>query len=83
MKYTIRNKKNPEKTKSLEILISEVDQWEKDNPNWEIVIGAPLVHTGGGLGLKSMRTDESFRSRLKQIDKAFPGNTLRKSGAKF
>ena len=76
MKKQVRNKKT-KKTKTVELSITEMDQWEKDNPDWEIVIGAPLIHTGGGLGLRSTRTDDTFKDKLRQIDKATPGNTLR------
>ena len=81
MKYTIRNKKTGKiQKKQVEMAISEVDQWKIDNPTLEIVIGAPLIHTGGGLGLKSMRTDDGFKSRIKEIKKNFPGNTLNRYG---
>jgi len=74
--YDVRNKKT-KKTKHLGLLsIAEGEQWIKDNPDWEIVIGAPLIHPGHGLGLKSARTDETFKEKLKQIDKSTPGNTL-------
>ncbi len=76
MKYKIRNKKT-KKTKSIEISMAEVDIWENDNPEWEIVIGKPLIHSGTGLGLKSARTDETFKDKLREIDKKSPRNTLR------
>ena len=75
MKYTIRNKKT-RKTKSLEIPISEVDQWEAGNQDWEIVIGAPLIHSGIGLGLKSAQTEEVFRDKVRETAKKNPRNTL-------
>lgn len=57
--------------------ISEMEEWQKKNPKWEIACGAPLIHTGGSLGLKSMRNDESFRDAIREIDKKSPRNTLR------
>lgn len=76
MKYQARHKRN-KTIKEIELSISEVDQWEKDNPAWEIVIGAPGIHSGGGLGLRSMQSNEGFKDRVREIDKSFPGNTLK------
>ena len=77
MKYKIRLIKDPTKIKDLEIPMSEVDEWKTKNPRWEIIIGAPLIHSGGGLGLKSARTDEHFKDKLREIDKQHPRNTLK------
>ena len=77
MKYQIRNKRSKKIVKEIELPMSEVDEWKKKNPTLEIVIGAPSIHSGTGLGLKSMKTDETFKNKIKQIDKTFKGNTLR------
>ncbi len=73
--YRIKNKKTG-KIKELFMGIAEMEVYEKEHPNEEVLCGAPMLHTGAGLGLKSSRTDDSFKETLKQIDKANPGNTL-------
>lgn len=77
MKYRIRNKKTGKIVEEIEMPISETDKWAKKHPDLEISIGAPAIHSGAGLGLKSMRNDESFKENLKAIDQANPGNTLK------
>lgn len=56
--------------------ISEMEEYEKQHPEEEVMCGAPLLHSGGDLGLKSARTDEAFKDKLREIDKRSPGNTL-------
>ena len=63
--------------------ISELDDWKTKNPNYEVLCGAPMIHSGAGLGLKSLQTDEGFRDTIREIDKRSPNNTLRQSGVKF
>lgn len=74
--YTIRNKKNG-KTKELFMSISEMLKYEKDHPNEEVLCGAPLIHSGTGLGvIKSAKADEGFKDKLREIAKRNPGNTM-------
>lgn len=56
--------------------IAEMEQWEKDNPGWEVLCGAPLIHPGGDLGLKSNRTTNMFDDKIKEIKKHNPRNTI-------
>ena len=65
------------------MFISELDDWKSKNPNWEVLCGAPLIHSGAGLGLKSLQSDEGFRDKLREIDKHNPRNTLNQQGVKF
>jgi hypothetical protein len=76
MKYSIREKKNPKNVKALELPMAEVDEWEKKNPEWEIIIGAPMI-VSSVAGAKSMKTQDSFKDKIKTIDQQHPGNTLR------
>jgi hypothetical protein len=47
--------------------ISALDQYLKDNPNvTQLVSGAPLIHSGRGLG----KPDQGFRDLLKNMKKA-------------
>lgn len=74
--YTIRNKKNG-RTKELFMGISEMLEYEKEHPNEEVMCGAPLIHSGAGLGvIKSVAPDEGFKDKLREIAKRNPGNTL-------
>ena len=44
--YTAIHRKK-QHTKNLGVMtLAEMEQWEKDNPEWEILCGAPLIHTG-------------------------------------
>lgn len=46
--------------------ISALDQYIKDNPNiTQLVSGAPLIHSGRGLG----KPDQGFRDLLKDMKK--------------
>lgn len=74
IKYTIRNKKSL-KEKEIELSISEVDQWEKDNPRWEVKITTGHLHSGLGLGFR--RIDNGFRDLLKTIKKGSPRSTIK------
>lgn len=80
--YSIIHKKT-KKTKTIFMSISEMEKWQKKHSQWEILCGSPIIHTGRGLGLKSMQTDEGFRDKLREIDKHSPNNTLRQSNVKF
>lgn len=56
--------------------MTEMEQWEKDNTGWEVLCGAPLIHPGGDLGLKSARPDSGFTDKIKEIKKNNPNNTI-------
>jgi hypothetical protein len=73
--YSIIHKKTKKITQKF-MSISEMEEWKKQHPNHEVLCGAPLIHPGGGLGLNIQKNDENFTSRIKQIKKNFPGNTL-------
>lgn len=73
--YTIRHKKT-KKEKTIFLFISELDDWEKMNENWEVACGSPGIHSGIGLGLKSGRNDDSFKEAIKEIKKNNPYNTV-------
>lgn len=80
--YKVIHKKT-KKVKEVFMPISELDEWERSNPKWEVMPGKPLIHSGNDLGLKSIRTDETFRDKLRELDKKNPGNTLRNYNVKF
>ena len=73
--YRIINKKT-KKIKEIFMGISEMEQYEKDHPNEEVLCSAPLIHPGGDLGLRSARPDSYFTDRIKEIKKANPRNTI-------
>lgn len=62
--YNVRNKKTG-KVKIIEMTMAEMDQYEKDNPQMEIMCGAPLIHSGTGL----KKPDQGFRDVLRTIKK--------------
>jgi hypothetical protein len=74
--YNVIHKKT-KKVKQLFMSISEMLEWEKAHPNYEVLCGSPLIHSGGGLGnLKSTKPDEGFKDKIREIAKKSPGNTL-------
>lgn len=79
--YNLRNKETGEVTTEF-MSISEMEIFEKTHPEIEVMCGTPLIHTGGGLGLRSMRTDDGFKSRLKEIAK-LPGSQVAKRNVNF
>lgn len=75
--YNIRNKRTGEiAMPGVEMTISEMEQFEKENPGFEIAIGAPLIHSGTGL----KKPDQGFRDVLRTIkkgnSKGFYGSTV-------
>ena len=46
--------------------ISESEQWEKDNPTWEIMCGAPLIHAGFAVGESK---SDGWNDVLKRVKK--------------
>ena len=73
--YNVINKRS-KKQKTIFMSISEMEVWEKDNPGWEVLCGAPRLHSGGDLGLASARPNSYFTDRIKEIKKANPRNTI-------
>ena len=70
--YTIRNKKTGKILGEVYLSITEIDEWEKTNPNDELAIGAPLIHSGRGM----TKPDSGFRDLLTRIKKNSPGSTI-------
>lgn len=74
--YNVIHKKT-KKVKQLFMSISEMLEWEKTHPTYEVLCGSPLIHSGTGLGnLKATKTDEGFKDRIREMSKKNPGNTL-------
>lgn len=69
--YTIRNKKT-KKEKTMVMTISEMLEWEKAHPTWEVACGAPVP----GYNVYSIKPDNGFINKLKQIKKANPGSGM-------
>ena len=62
--YQFRNKKTGEFEDHIHVLtISEMEQYEKDHPELEAAITAPLIHSGRGL----KKPEDGFRDLLKTI----------------
>jgi hypothetical protein len=70
--YTIINKHTKETREEL-MSISEMEQFEKDNPDFEILCGAPRVAYSTGTKIK---TDNEFKDRLREIKKSHFGSTI-------
>lgn len=69
--YTIRNKKTG-KSKIETMTISEMEQFEKDNPQEEVMCGTPLIHSGRGMG----KPPDSFRDILRNVKKKHRRSTV-------
>lgn len=63
--YTIRNKNTGKIIMEMDMSISQIDDWEIANPNLEIAVGAPLIHSGQGL----KKPEQGFRDMLRTIKK--------------
>jgi len=70
--YSIRHKESGVIEHTVDMPISHIDTWEEQNPEWEIAIGMPLIHSG--MGLK--KPDIEWREKLKAMKKAHPGSTI-------
>ena len=70
--YSVRHKESGKIEHTIDMPISQIEQWEHQNPDWEIAIGAPLIHSG--MGLK--KPSQEFRDKLKAMKKAHPGSTI-------
>lgn len=62
--YTVKHIESGE-TKEMFCTISEMEQFQKDHPECEVLCGSPLLHSGRGMS----KPDDNFRSLLKQIKK--------------
>lgn len=75
--YQVRHKKTG-KVHEMFCSISEMEQYEKDHPNHEVIIGLPGIHSGIGLGVR--KNDQGFKDVLRQIKKNHPGSTVNTEG---
>jgi hypothetical protein len=73
--YTVINKRS-KKTKTIFMSIREMEAWEKKHKGWEVLCGAPLIHPGGDLGLRSARANSDFTDKIKDMKKNNPRNTI-------
>lgn len=65
--YTFRHKHtNEEQTHVLSF--SEREKFLEDNPSWEQIVSSPKIVSGVKSALRM--TDDGWKERLKQIDKA-------------
>jgi len=69
--YTARCKANG-KEKTFFCTIAEMEQWEKDNPGWEVLCGAPII----GYNVYSIKPDNGFTNILKKIKRQNPGSEM-------
>jgi len=69
----MRHRKTGEE-KILFMSISESEQWEKDNPEWEIQCGAPII----GYNVYSLKPTGHLKETIAEMKKKIPGNTLNK-----
>jgi hypothetical protein len=68
--YTAVNKKTG-KEETLYMTIREMEEYVRKNPDWEILCGAPLIHSG------FMKTSSGWKDVLKTIKKSHPGSTIK------
>ena len=65
--YTVENKKT-KKEKEVIMPYSEKEQWLKDNPGWQFIIGSP--------GIISQRSDkrlpDGFKDKMREAKKLHP-----------
>lgn len=65
--YTFKHKQT-EETQTLVMSFTERDQFVEDNPDWVQVLSTPRIVSGVKSALAM--TDDTWKDRLKQIDKA-------------
>lgn len=70
--YTILNKTSGESREEL-MSISEMEQYDLDHPDEEILCGAPRIAFRTGTKVK---VDNEFKDRLREIKKAHKGSTI-------
>lgn len=69
--FTFRNSRTG-REKQLTLTIAEAEKYEKDNPQWKWLCGAPLIHSGRGL----KKPDSGFRDVLRKVKKNNRGSTF-------
>ena len=71
--YDYKNEETGEVTEKF-MSISDMEQFEKDNPHMKKIIGAPVIGDPVRLGVK--KTPDSFNDMLKTIKKTNAGSTI-------
>lgn len=69
--YTARHRKSG-KEQAFFATISEMEQWEKDNPQWEVLCGAPIP----GYNIYSVRPTGRLKEQVAEMKKKIHGNKL-------
>lgn len=69
--YNIKNKKTGKITTET-MTISEMEAFEKANPDKEVMCGAPIL----GYNYSRMKPSDDFRDRLREMKKKHPGNNI-------
>jgi hypothetical protein len=72
--YTLVNKKTGERVER-SMSISEGDDFERRNPDWERACGAPGIGDSFRLGLGAKPSD-AFRDRLREIKRVHRKSTI-------
>lgn len=71
--YTFKNKKTGKYSAPTLLTISEMEAFEKANPEWEAMCGAPVL----GYNVYSMnKKPEWIKDKLKAIKDDNPGSTI-------
>jgi hypothetical protein len=68
--YNLRNKKTGKVTVEW-MSISEMEEFEKDNPHFEVMCGKPLIADSGRV-MGVVKPSEDFRDKLRTIQKRHP-----------
>ncbi len=71
--YRALNKKT-HKEQTFVSTIAEMLQWEIDNPEWEVLPGKPLIHTGFAVGESK---SDGWKDVLKQVKKNHPKSNIK------
>lgn len=71
--YDYKNEETGEVTEKF-MSISDMEQFEKDNPHMKKIIGAPAIGDSVRLGIR--KTPDSFNDLLKTIKKGNAGSTI-------
>jgi len=71
--YNLKNKKTGKVTQEF-MSISEMLQWEKDNPNFEVLCGSPII----GYNVYEVKPTGALKEQIAEIRKKVPGNNLHK-----
>jgi len=68
--YNLIQKETKKKIK-MECTIAEMEEFVRKNPAYDVLCGAPLIHSG------FRKTPSGFRDVLKQIKKNHRGSTIK------